>query len=138
MFTPTTNPFSLLPVRTHKSFIHPLVVRQPSHTVCNVRCTRVLVRELATILSTVCIQFPPLHMPMVRFCLRIVTIHVNVLMLNKHHYHIPFYIDELGSQHLYHGYIQIDSFIGVICHYRSSLNSVFHETICFTYNCQVY
>ena len=42
-------------------------------------------------------SFPPVLMSMFRFCLRLVTIHVKVLMLNTNHYHILFYIDKLGS-----------------------------------------
>ena len=61
-------------------------------------------REMGLILFTMCIQFSPVLMSMIRFGLRLVTIHVNVLILNKHHYHILFYIDEMGPQHLYHAY----------------------------------
>ena len=52
-------------------------------------------------------SFPPVLMSMFRFCLRLVTIHIKVLMLITHHYHILFYIDKLGSQRLYHAYIII-------------------------------
>ena len=38
-------------------------------------------RKMGIILFTLCIQFPPLFMSMFRFCLRLATIHVKVLML---------------------------------------------------------
>ena len=51
-------------------------------------------REMGVIIFTVCIQFfPPLFMSMFRFCLRLVTMNVKVLILNYHHYHILFYIE---------------------------------------------
>ena len=65
-------------------------------------------RKMGVILLILCVySFPPLHMSIFRFSLRLVAIHVMVLMLSKHHYHILFYIDKLGSQCLYLIYIII-------------------------------